>query len=639
MADNKIFQARILNKVDTDSNWTKNDPILKNGEIAISSDYTPYRFKIGTGKKWSETSWADANLDNKMNKANPTGTGSVAIGNIVTASGDNSVAMGTLATASSTASVALGSIVTASQTGAFAEGIGSKATAISAHAEGNYTVASGTNSHAEGTQTKASSTSQHAQGKYNIEDTAGTYAHIVGNGTNTARSNAHTLDWKGNGWFAGDVYVGGTSQTAGEKLAKQSELPSEATTSTAGLMSSADKSKLDGIAANANAYTHPSYTARTGKPAANVTPDFGGSFTASQITSDSQGHVSGMTDRTITIPATLSNGTGTAGLIKTTSAVTSASGYTPSPVIGGVPYYKDTTYSAATQSASGLLTAAGKKKIDLALTYSALPNYTAGTSTIGELKTALLAWAREHGNHPKATCYFSINNGLLANKWADDDTDTRAGIRYTVTMLNSYGEKNDHYTLLLSPYSGNNTLYIVSIESGVVKDTLTALITDHNIGTHSVASAAKLTTARTIGLSGAASGTATSFNGTSNISIPVTSLNESYLVWGADSGSSKSYNGYLSYAGATFSPITRSNLIAGLGASYFTFERSTDAGSTWTTYTPSNLGSYPLITYIGDDYTEINNGNTTTSQSVKNWHQKTVKFNHIKRYHCKQCPF
>ena len=26
------------------------------------------------------------------------------------------------------------------------------------------------------------------------------------------RSNAHTLDWDGNAWFAGDVYIGGTGQ-------------------------------------------------------------------------------------------------------------------------------------------------------------------------------------------------------------------------------------------------------------------------------------------------------------------------------------------------------------------------------------------------------------------------------------------
>ena len=37
-------------------------------------------------------------------------------------------------------------------------------------------------------------------------DTENKYAHIVGNGENeTKRSNAHTLDWDGNAWFAGSV--------------------------------------------------------------------------------------------------------------------------------------------------------------------------------------------------------------------------------------------------------------------------------------------------------------------------------------------------------------------------------------------------------------------------------------------------
>ena len=44
------------------------------------------------------------------------------------------------------------------------------------------------------------------QGQFNIEDTADKYAHIVGNGTNDIkRSNAHTLDWSGNAWYAGTV--------------------------------------------------------------------------------------------------------------------------------------------------------------------------------------------------------------------------------------------------------------------------------------------------------------------------------------------------------------------------------------------------------------------------------------------------
>lgn len=102
-------------------------------------------------------------------------------------------------------------------------------------------------------------------------------------------------------------------------------------------------------------YTHPTYTARTGKPTGNQTPAFGGTATVSQVTSDGTGHVTGMTDRTITIPSTLSNGTGTAGLIKTTSTVTSNSGYTACPVISGVPYYKDTNTTYTLSSITGTL--------------------------------------------------------------------------------------------------------------------------------------------------------------------------------------------------------------------------------------------------------------------------------------------
>ena len=104
---------------------------------------------------------------------------------------------------------------------AHAEGYGTVASGPRSHAEGNGTTASGVDSHSEGNGTIAAAKAQHAQGKYNVEDAAGTYAHIVGNGSSTSnRKNAHTLDWNGNAWFQGDVYVGGTGQydTAAKKL-------------------------------------------------------------------------------------------------------------------------------------------------------------------------------------------------------------------------------------------------------------------------------------------------------------------------------------------------------------------------------------------------------------------------------------
>lgn len=79
------------------------------------------------------------------------------------------------------------------------------------HAEGNRTTASGDYSHAEGNGTIAASTDQHVQGRYNIEDSSNKYAHIVGNGYDSALSNAHTLDWDGNAWFKGNIKTGGTT--------------------------------------------------------------------------------------------------------------------------------------------------------------------------------------------------------------------------------------------------------------------------------------------------------------------------------------------------------------------------------------------------------------------------------------------
>lgn len=93
-----------------------------------------------------------------------------------------------------------------------AEGYDAKALGEISHAEGSYTTASGSISHAEGWSTVASGEYQHVQGKNNISDT--TSAHIVGNGSRSSnKSNAHTLDWNGNAWFAGDVYTGSTSGT------------------------------------------------------------------------------------------------------------------------------------------------------------------------------------------------------------------------------------------------------------------------------------------------------------------------------------------------------------------------------------------------------------------------------------------
>lgn len=160
--------------------------------------------------KYLET---DLTLQNSISlgRVGNIGAASSAIGAQVTATGNGSHAEGSNTTASGDSSHAEGwSSKASGDYGSHAEGNNTTASgSYGSHAEGSGTTASGASSHAEGYGSKASSQFQHVQGKYNIEDKYCKYAHIVGNGAGDAkRSNAHTLDWKGNAWYSGKVTAG-----------------------------------------------------------------------------------------------------------------------------------------------------------------------------------------------------------------------------------------------------------------------------------------------------------------------------------------------------------------------------------------------------------------------------------------------
>jgi hypothetical protein len=155
-----------------------------------------------------------------FNRIGDIGIGSAAIGYKNTASNDFTFAMGIQTTASAPGAHAEGGLTVAKASYSHAEGFKSGSTGEyshvegivcessgqGSHAEGYYTVSSGQRSHSEGCFTEAASQYQHVQGKYNVVDSNGVYAHIVGNGTGkNNRHNAHTLDWQGNAWFAGEV--------------------------------------------------------------------------------------------------------------------------------------------------------------------------------------------------------------------------------------------------------------------------------------------------------------------------------------------------------------------------------------------------------------------------------------------------
>ena len=139
------------------------------------------------------------------------GDASHAEGRNTTASSIHSHAEGYYTTASGNQSHAEGYLTTASDSCSHAEGVVATASGDASHAEGRSTTASGDASHAQNQNTIASKNAQTSLGTYNKEDTSSTtthpsgtasygqYAVIIGNGTsNTARSNALTVDWNGN---------------------------------------------------------------------------------------------------------------------------------------------------------------------------------------------------------------------------------------------------------------------------------------------------------------------------------------------------------------------------------------------------------------------------------------------------------
>lgn len=124
-------------------------------------------------------------------------------------------------------STAIGDACMATGRCSVAHGLATAATGANSHSEGDSSEALGDASHAEGYATNASSDYQHVEGKYNIVDQNDTYAHIVGNGTGySSRSNAYTLDWSGNGWFAGTVKIGGTSYADAAEVATKAYVDS-----------------------------------------------------------------------------------------------------------------------------------------------------------------------------------------------------------------------------------------------------------------------------------------------------------------------------------------------------------------------------------------------------------------------------
>ena len=125
--------------------------------------------------------------------------------------------------------------------------------------------------------------------------------------------------------------------------------------------------------------------------------------------------------------------------------------------------------------------------------------------------------------------------------------------------------------------------------------------------------ATKLQTARTIGIGTGATGTATSFDGSANITIPITDVKDAYVTWG---GRGLSNNitpddmGCIDEFGH--------NKLAFLPASCLEIKYSTDSGSTWTEHSLTDTQKIAMMTTIGPNVYIGGPNVTPTAENIAN---------------------
>lgn len=209
----------ITNRTNADSTLQTN---IDDEKTARESADTNLQSQITTNAENIATN--TTNISSKMDKENPTGTGSFSLNRKTgTTIGTNS----------------------------FAEGFKTTASGSYSHSEGAETTASGLYAHSEGYNTIAQRQSQHTFGEYNIADTQGNtssrgeYVEIVGNGTAASRSNARTLDWSGNETLAGNLQASGlTDGTTTKTMTEMVGLVDKVATNTTNIANKLEASNI-----------------------------------------------------------------------------------------------------------------------------------------------------------------------------------------------------------------------------------------------------------------------------------------------------------------------------------------------------------------------------------------------------------
>ena len=529
MATNTL-NTRIILKNDTAANWATSTLVLLSGEIAIESDTR--KAKIGNGTNvFKDLSYinltpeevqtliqaASHTHDNKDVLDATTASFTTALLNKLNGIANNANNY-SLPTASSST---LGGVKIGTNVG-ISSGVISVANG-STSAKGVVQLTDSTSS----TSTTTAATPNSVKSAYDLANTAKTNAATA----QTAANNAQTT---------ADSKIGSVALASG--------------TNNGTLKLTVDGTATDNIAVKglgSAAYTASSAyaTASQGTKADNAMPKAGGTFTGAV---------------TINADPTAALGAATKQYVDAakTSATSSANSYTDTKIadlINGAPETLDTLKEVADAiTANADVVSALDEAIGTKANASDLTSHT-GNSTIHITASERIKWNAAEANQ-NAFSNVKVGTTTVA---ADSKTDTLtlvAGSNVTITpdantdtitiastntdtkVTNTLNTTAKAYVTGTTSSSTNTGTQV--FDTGVYLDTTAGQLVattfkgalSGNASTATTATKAnQLTTARSIAISGGVTGTAQNFNGTANISIPVTSVNTDYLANGSNS--------------------------------------------------------------------------------------------------------
>lgn len=375
---------------------------------------------------------------------------------------------------------------------------------------------------------------------------------------------------------------------------------SNATASTDGLMSSSDKTKLDGIAAGATKITVDSALSSTstnpvqnkviyGAISSKADLDTSGKVLSSQLPS--------YVDDVLEYSAK-SNfpSTGESGKIYVDTATNLTYRWSGSA-------YVEISQSLALGETSSTAYRGDRGKIayDHSQTSHAPTNAEVNQNAFSNVKVGSTTVSAD-SKTDTLELVAGTNVTLTPDATNDKVTITTNDTKVTQTAITASGYTNwrplvigasNNSTEGFSPTTVTDTTFTVNtISCQPSSGTIKATTFKGNAST-----ATKLATAKTIALGTGATGTATNFDGSNNITIPVTSVKEAYLSWGG-----KNFSGAYGPIDAAMVPDLGANRLAFMPAAGVEVQYSRDGGSTWSTYSTSEADKINLFNGNGSGH-------------------------------------